>query len=261
MLQRPICYVCCSHPAPEWRWVGGAVETRLRHHLTGPTTQRAPAADGGGDAVFLQMRGEPIMVMTVQAPPADMADDAAQRAAWPGCQEASRTWRSHFVVSAMDAADHLADRRAAVENTMRVAATLVGVAKGDAIGWGPSGLFHPAADFAERVAHNPLHPDNLVRCDWSVGSDTGALGAQTRGLSAFGLPELSHVSSEEDRRTIQTRLVSLAAYVIAHGPVFRPGETVGADARTQARVETGQDLNGAPLLIVTPEFRTVSRAA
>jgi hypothetical protein len=121
----------------------------------------------------------------------------------------------------------------------------------------------PAADFAERVSSSPLHPDSILRCDWSVDpvGDADALGAQTRGLSVFGLPELSHVPSDEDRRTIRTRVISLANHLIAYGPTFRPGETVGADARTQARVEPGLDHNGHPLLIVTPEFRGLSRAA
>lgn len=259
MSDRPLCIVCCAHPAPEWRWIGGTVEARLRLWLSGPTVVR------DSHSVLMQVQNEAVLVMTVPGPVpvADLRDDAVQRAAWPGLHEAARKWRSHFIVSATDGIVRPAERRIAAENTTLIAAALVGVARGDAVGWAPTQVYHPAGAFVDRVAVNPLHPDNLIACEWSTAEHDGGLAvtAHTQGLAVFGLPEIDHAPSDEDRRIVRQRIAAIAAHVLARGPLFHPGETVGPDVQTQARVELVRAEGGETRIRIAPIRQMVSHAA
>jgi hypothetical protein len=182
-----------------------------------------------------------------------LADDLAQRAAWPEARAKSPTWRSHVVVSGFGKPKTLAEARGYAEEVMFVASVLARESGASAVGWPARGLFRPAAAFAERVGQTPLPADILIRCLWRGMPRPGGagLGATTRGLHLFDLPEIDHPPTGEDPGTINDRLHNLASYLITNGPVLKDGDTIGIDARAMARIRHARDAAGRLVLQVT----------
>ena len=93
----------------------------------------------------------------------------------------------------------------------------------------------------------------LVRCNWRVEPGREKLpgvSATTLGLDSLGLPEIKQSPSQENPVALRNRLLNLAAYLIVNGPVFRDGDTIGIDERSQARVRHGHDDSGKAILIL-----------
>jgi hypothetical protein len=226
--------------------LGGALDGRWNPDFSGTPAAIAP---------MLPMRSGLLVVMVINGPmpPSELSDDSAQRAAWPEAAAKSATWKSHVVVCGFGKPKTLPEARAHAEDVMFVASVLARDSGASAVGWPGCGLFRPAADFAERVGKTPLPADIMIRCLWrgTPLPDGAGLGATTRGLHLFNLPEIDHPPTGEDPGAINDRLLNLASYLIANGPVLKDGDTIGIDARATARVRHVRDAAGSLMLEVT----------
>lgn len=244
-MKPPICYICYRGDAPGPTTLDRVVNAHLGSLLTGP------AAPNGSAGVRALVPGGVIVLsaMPFPYPAGELVDDLAQRGAWPTWREDCRAWRSHLILAAILTDRSFAARDMAA-NALRTASVVASHTGADAVGWSGNLLFHRADQFAAAVARAPLPVDILVRCLWRgrPGPAGAGLGARTRGLDAFALPEIDHPPTGEDIATIYTRLMNLSSYLLANGMVLNDGDTIGTDARASMRVAHGRDDQGRLVL-------------
>jgi hypothetical protein len=190
------------------------------------------------------------MAMPFPYPNGELKDDLTQRAAWPGWQSGSASWRSHLVISAMGIGPSIKARKEGVAILLRTAATVACTTGANAIGWSGNLLFHPTDSFDEAVARMPLPPNILIRCIWR-GPRT-RLSAHTVGLGEFDLPEIDHSSTGDDAGAIYNRIMNLSAYLLEHGMVLKDGDTIGVDSRANMQIKHDHDEAGRLLLALQP---------
>lgn len=188
------------------------------------------AADG---PVLLQRPQGSIGIMLIDKPyPAQpLMEDPAQKLAWPGLAAARATWRGHLIVTSLATCTQLADCRSATEALLKTLSALAVRPFASAVAVASSGLFHKAADFAQRCREEPLPVDMLVHCMFQRDG-AGRLVVQTRGLAAFGLPELQKTAGSNEPDAGTNLLLNVASYLLANGPVIADGDTIdGTDGK------------------------------
>lgn len=153
---------------------------------------------------------------------------------WPDAKEKLRKHADHMIVTMQG---ELEPVPMAVRLT-QVTAAILGSCRG-AIGvsWGGHGLLAPAALFRDMALQILPEPTVPIWVDFRVGpAENGKSAGFTTGLAALGLMEFETLDSPEKPGELRSRLLDLASYLIANGPVIKDGDTVGGDENEKIRV-------------------------
>jgi hypothetical protein len=248
---RAMCYITYKSDRELRNILSPLVEGALTGRLTGDIS-----GDASVGPLLLPMRSATVAVMLVDAPlplPA-ISDDQARFLGWSSWRIESLTWRRHAIVTALSNATSLPEARALAEEVIFVAAALAEKSGARGVEWVPSVLFYPAAEFVRRALSRPLPPELLFRLDWRgyLPPAGPGLGATTRGLRSFGLPEFDCPPTGEKPDRIYHRLMNLSSYLLANGMVLNDGDTIGFDEQRQARIRHSPDTGGLFRLIIEP---------
>lgn len=244
-----ICYLSYSSAAPD--------DSVLRAILDFPPPNDLPGTPEHGIAMWPAPRKVLAMMVPAPYPAHELADDLAQRAAWPDWRNACKAWRSHVILTILGGGDEFASARDRALALLRAASVVALQTECDAVAWSGSLLFHRAQDFAQAVARGGAPADLLVRCRWANASGPQRLGieARTFGLAAFGLPEFHHPATGEAPAVIYDRLMNLCSYVLATGVIIQDGDTIGVDERAGMQVRHDRDADGKLSLVLLPAER------
>ena len=205
-------------------------------------------------SAILPMRSGMVVVMSINAqmPLPDQQDDLAQRAIWDGWRGRGARWRRHAIVGAFGTAASLEAARDAAAAVLKVAAILASTTDAEGVNWKGNPLFHRAADFVTHCQADAIPPQVVIHPQFyeAVGPDgRPGLGAVTRGMRMFGLPELDYLPGGEPG-AVCNRLFNLSAYLLANGPVLGDGDTVGICGQVQGHVRHVRDHAGELMLSV-----------
>ena len=237
--ERAMCFVTFSKSIDEQEILRPLLDGRLADYLTG----EIPDATKG--SLLLPMRAGMVVVMLIDAPMPlfGPADDLAQRTAWGGWRMDAKHWRSHAIVSAFGTPTSLDQARIWAKDILQVSAILAAHTGASGVQWSGSQLFFPANEFTRRCSKDTLPADILFRTCW-YRPEGNSMGAITKGLALFALPEIDLSPSSLDAVTVYQRLLNLAAYLLASGLILKEGDSVGADAIAESRIQHVYGLEG-----------------
>lgn len=185
-----------------------------------------------------------IAVMPAPLPWSDLDEPCQTSVLWPQAASALRSHAMHLiaVVTGEAAPLTLAQRL-----TQVIASLIARCPEVSGVYWTAAGLVLPPAlfsDFAVQVA--PHMPPVPLWVHFRIGQTAEGLSCgYTRGLGALGLMEIEVQAAPEPVAELRQRLQDLAEYLLVHGLVIQHGDTVGADAQEQIRVEHGTSVFGA----------------
>lgn len=197
--------------------------------------------EGGADGdepLSFSYDGTMVALLSV---PASMGDDLAQVAAhsrlWPADQPVPVDYRAHTIVTVFSAADDAGHPDALARSVLlsRVVATAIGMNAGvQAVYVGAAEhVVHPEVF---RALARDLLPEPLVPAwiAFNVGPrPEGPMTGHTRGLGALGLMDVEIPATDDAAAEVLDRLVGIAEYQLANGPVIGDGDTLGATAEAQ----------------------------
>ena len=182
-----------------------------------------------GDSFVIMAR------MPAPIPWSDLEGPCATSILWPNAQDEVKTHKVHWIITVNGDLDPIAISKLLTQATaaaMSACTSAIGVYWGNATLVVPRNIF---IDFAEDVL--PLGPPLPIWVDFRIGKDSQKSSAGfTSGMKALGHMELESQQSPEPPGELRDRLMSLAGYVLEHGPVIRDGDTIGEDAQERIRV-------------------------
>jgi hypothetical protein len=246
---RPLAFVLCRQ-LPDAAAIQTALQARgLEVRLdVGASVADAPiivGRDAGAVALLL---------VDAALPRGEFAEGMAQQIAWPEYGDELPRLAAHLIVASLATVDDPGAAREAAIAVLAVVAALDALPGVVAAGLVSCRLFYSIAGFAARCAAAPLPPDLAVRCDIYRDGAVGYMAA-TGGLAAFDLPELQQSGDILAMADVHNRLLNLAAYLLANGPVIDDGDTVGAQGELPliARFQAGIDGRQRLVLLVAKD--------
>ncbi|HEV7278810.1 MAG TPA: DUF4261 domain-containing protein [Pirellulaceae bacterium] len=226
-----------------------------------PDVPPATAVEQSDDTLSLGL-GEGFAIIARVAAPipwTELEGPCATSLLWKNAAEEVRRHTHHWLVTLMGVEEPIA--QATLLTQVTAAAT---AACPDAIGvyWGNATLVVPKpifVDFAEKIL--PQGPPLLIWVDFRVGKDSETSCAGfTQGMQALGHMELETQKAPEPPGELRERLMSLAAYVIEHGPIIRDGDTIGEDADEKIRVVFSPSAYGSEGRVMRLVYESASPA-
>lgn len=197
--------------------------------------------------------------MPVPIPWTELEGPCATSLLWKNATEEVRRHTQHWLVTLMGVEEPIAQATLLTQITSAATAACP-----DAIGvyWGNATLVIPKAifvEFAETIL--PQGPPLFIWVDFRVGKDSETSCAGfTQGMQALGHMELETEKAPEPPGELRDRLMSLAAYVLEHGPIIRDGDTIGEDAHEKIRVVFSPSAYGSEGRVMRLVYESASPA-
>lgn len=226
-----------------------------------PDVPPAAAVEQSHDSLSLGLGEGYAIIARVAAPipSSELEGPCATSLLWKNAAEEVRRHTHHWLVTLMGVEEPIA--QATLLTQVTAAAT---AACPDAIGvyWGNATLVIPKPifiDFAEKIL--PQGPPLFIWVDFRVGKDSETSSAGfTQGMQALGHMELETQKAPEPPGELRERLMSLASYVIEHGPIIRDGDTIGEDAHEKIRVVFSPSAYGSEGKVMRLVYESASPA-
>jgi hypothetical protein len=190
-----------------------------------------------GDDLFI------VMLMPAPIPAEDLKGPIATTWLWPGVASDMASHKGHLIVTAVAASgdvDPVEHRKVLTQVVASVVASTEGAL---GVYWGEAGLLIKGGVFVG-IAKEMLPHDTalMLWVDFRVGpvdQESGLSYGFTDGLEELGLMELVTENATESPGDLRERLMNIAAYLVANGPVIADGNTVGSDAEETITVIYG----------------------
>ncbi|MDA8563909.1 DUF4261 domain-containing protein [Mariniblastus sp.] len=200
----------------------------LPEPINGTQQEGTVSFDLGDTSIVVAMMPAPI-------PWSDLEGPCKTSVLWRDAAVAIKGHTRHAVVTVIGAPNHIARSKLLTKIT---AAVLVSTESAIGVYWGNATLVIGKdlfVDFASKVLPEelPLH----IWIDFRVGSNKdGSSHGFTHGMAELGHMEFETQNANESPKELHDRLISLAGYVLEHGPVLKDGNTVGESATEQIKV-------------------------
>ena len=214
-----------------------SAEARLRSGETGA---------GKANPIVIDIGSIPIAVIRLDSPMPDdvLREPLAKNRFWPEAPEAVRSHRAHYVVSSVQPAETHQARRRATECVTLVCAALCELTPAVALLWSSSrALASPqtTVESAQRIGQGEpalaLWLNPLLFGKPPASDGTRRIGVLTMGLSDFVGRDIEFTPSLLPLPVVLDRVLGMASYLIANGPVLADGDTVGTSQSERIRVQ------------------------
>lgn len=117
----------------------------------------------------------------------------------------------------------------------------------------------PGAGQAGRAPGDFRGGRSPLRVDFRIGRKGDRTGSGfTSGWAALGHMDFEAREAPEPPRALDDRLMGLAGYLIANGPVIRDGDTLGEDANAPIRIDDSKSSFGNADRIMRLEYETAA---
>ncbi len=202
-----------------------------------PDLPNATDIDEGEDSTSLQIGDSGLIMAKMPAPIpwSQLEGPCATSLLWKNAKEEVEKHVVHWIVTVNGELDPIELSTLLTQATaaaMKASPSAIGVYWGNATLVVPKAIF---CDFAKDVL--PHGPPMHIWVDFRVGPDSEkSCAGFTAGMQALGHMEFETDNAPESPGDLRERLLSLCGYLIENGPVIQDGDTVGADAQEQIRV-------------------------